>query len=75
MMLMCISRVNIQWIVFVMYIAYGVSGFFLWPIPDQMGRRFTFGVFAFLHLAAQWIMLLCPDYWIRFLCFLTLGLC
>ena len=75
MMLMCESRVTIQWMIFSMYIAYGIAGFTLWPIPDKMGRRFTFSVFGFLHLTAQWIMLLCPIYWVRLSCFIAMGAC
>lgn len=75
MMLMCMTRTSIQWMVFYYYIAYGIAGFLMWPIPDKTGRRFTFAFFGFFHIAAQWVMLLVPNYWVRMGCFIVFGAC
>ena len=72
---MCTPRTTVQWVVTGYLLAYGVSGFLFWPVPDLHGRKKTMTVFGFAHLACQWVLLLCPFYWARLVAFAMMGFC
>jgi hypothetical protein len=72
--LMCVDRTTINWMVTIHYIAFGIGGFFLWWVPDKYGCRSTFSLFGTIHLIALWIMILVPNYWVRFSMFGVMGL-
>jgi MFS family permease len=73
--MMCTPRVSIQWIVTIYYVAFGLGGLLLWPLPDKWGRKYTLAFFGFFHLICQWVMLLIPSYWVRFGTFAVMGFC
>ena len=73
--LMCLSRDAINWILTVHYLAYGLAGLIFWQVPSQFSTRGTFLVFGTLHITAQWLMLLVPNYWARMFAFALQGFC
>lgn len=48
--LLCVSRSNINWIVTVHYLAFGLAGLLFWAVPDKIGNRKTFMIFGTAHL-------------------------
>ena len=50
----------------VKYIVYGIAGLLFFAMPDRFGRRFTMNFWLSIHLMAQLLILLEPNYWARF---------
>ena len=73
--LKCTPRVTIQWIVTIQFFFYGLAGFLFWPFPDRKGRKTTMALFGSLHIMAQWVLLLWPNYFARLIAFAAIGMC
>jgi MFS family permease len=54
---------------------YGVAGLLFFPLPDRWGRKKTMMVFGTLSIVSSFMILFCPDYYIRIFGFGVMGAC
>jgi MFS family permease len=73
--LMCQDRTKINHIISAYFMAFGISGLFLFKLPDKYGCRKTMVIFGGLHMLAQFTMLLVPIYEVRLLAMAMMGVC
>mmetsp|Transcript_7059 Transcript_7059/g.9241 ORF Transcript_7059/g.9241 Transcript_7059/m.9241 type:complete len:216 (+) Transcript_7059:3-650(+) len=50
------------------YIGFGLGGV-LFAMPDRLGRRKTLIISGFAHVIMQYIVIFCPNYWVRSISF------
>ena len=73
MSLECVAASKIT-LLFVFYqIGFALAGAAFFPLPDKWGRKKTLIRFFAIHLAAQFLIIFCPNYWVRCLGFFLMG--
>lgn len=73
--LMCVDRNTINLIVTAYFIGFIVSGLTIFALPDRWGCKKTIAVFNSIHITAQFTILFIPNYYVRLVAFLVMGLC
>ena len=73
--LVCTSKVLINSMISLHYIAFGVAGLLLFSMPDRLGRKPTMLINFGLHLVAYYLLVFVPTYIARLAGFLLYGLC
>jgi MFS family permease len=66
---------TINMIVTTYFLAYGIAGLFLFPLPDRYGCKSTMAVFGSLHLLSQILITYVPNYSVRLVAFGIMGCC
>ena len=73
MNLVCTSMVPMNFMMSARYIAYGISGFILFSIPDNYGRKWTTAITGAVMIFAQLLMIFVPTYEARLIGFILFG--
>jgi MFS family permease len=71
----CTSPNTVSIIVQAYFLMYGVAGLLFFPLPDRWGRQKTMVVFGSLSILSTYIILFCPDFYIRVFGFGMMGVC
>ena len=74
MNLVCESKVKTNLMISIYYVAYGIAGLLLFPMPDRIGRKKTMLINFGVHLVAQYLIIFMPVYEARFIGFVFYGL-
>lgn len=72
--LVCASKVKTNFMISAQYIAYGIAGLLLFPMPDRFGRKASMLINFGVHLVAQYVIIFMPSYQARLIGFLFYGL-
>ena len=72
--LVCANTAATNSMISAKYVMYGVAGLLFFAMPDRFGRKSTMMFWMTVHLAAQILLLIEPNYWARFAGLVIYGL-
>jgi MFS family permease len=70
----CMERTTISYIVQTYTVLYTVAGLLLFTLPDQLGPKKAMSIFGTIHIGAQFVIILVPNYWVRLIMMGVMGL-
>lgn len=72
--MMCTDRTTISYIVQAYTVFYTVAGLLLFTLPDKLGPKKAMSIFGTIHIGAQFVIILVPNYWVRLVMMGVMGL-